>query len=455
MKKKLCAVMLIAGMLSLSMPAYASHIGDNVGIAGESFVSSAADSFGQPVIEDGYDESVRANDYYDYSGETNFDNVWIRNLVDTKGRSVSTKGENGKVKIIIDGRVTGCPMTMNATDYLAKRFGANAKVDIITRDCDNKTTNQLKADMEDKLSGSDSIYYNRMFANYDKVHITGDSYGNSDLWAILRQISNGSASNVLLPLVIVVDSQNKIKYCSISHTGDDLAPLAEYVRSMVGDAEQPTPKPTEQPTPKPTEQPAQPIPSSPADNDFFSDVTVAPGNWKYDSIKYVYDNGIMNGISGTTRFDPDKTMTRAMFATVLYRMAGEPAVQYESKFQDVSNGRYYSNAIIWAYKQGIVQGMDGGIRYGIDENITREQMAKMLMEYARVQRYSTNEKADLNGFPDKNDVSDWATKYMQWAVGCGMISGKNINSAYYLDPKGNATRAECAAMLMRFMKRYQ
>lgn len=414
MKKKLCAVLLIAGMLSSTMPVYA----------------------GQPVIEDGTDENVRANDYYDYIGETNFDNVWIRNLVDTKGKSVSTKGENGKVKIIIDGRVTGCPMTMNATDYLAKRFGSNAKVDIITRDCDNKTTSQLKADIEDKLSGSSSIYYSRMFANYDKVHITGDSYGNSDLWAILRQISSGSESNFLLPLIIVVDSQNKIKYCSISHTGDDLAPLASYVASMVGDSEQPNP----------------PTPSNP---DFFSDVAVAPGSWKYDSIKYVYDNGIMNGISGTTRFDPDETMTRAMFATVLYRMAGEPAVQYESKFQDVSNGRYYSNAIIWAYKQGIVQGMDGGIRYGINENITREQMAKMLMEYARVRGYSTNEKADLNGFPDKNDVSGWAAGYMQWAVGCGMISGKNINGAYYLDPKGNATRAECAAMLMRFMKRYQ
>lgn len=439
MKKKLCAVMLIAGILGSVTPVYAGQMKDNAGTERRNSVLSAADSFGQPIVEDGSDESVRANDYYHYSGETNFDNVWIRNLVDTKGRSVSTKGENGKVKIIINGRVTGCPMTMNATDYLARRFGSNAKVDIITRDCDNKTTNQLKADMEDKLSGSDRIYYNRMFANYDKVHITGDSYGNSDLWAIVRKISNGSASNVLLPLVTVVDSQNMIKYCSITYTGDDLAPLASYVESMVGG----------------TEQPEQPEPPAPSEPEFFSDVTVAPGNWKYDSIKFVYDKGIMNGISGTTRFDPDETMTRAMFATVLYRMAGEPAVQYESKFQDVSNGRYYSNAIIWAYKQGIVQGMDGGTRYGIDENITREQMAKMLMEYARVRGYSTNEKADLNGFPDKNDVSGWAAGYMQWAVGCGMISGKNINGAYYLDPKGNATRAECAAMLMRFMKRYQ
>ena len=186
----------------------------------------------------------------------------------------------------------------------------------------------------------------------------------------------------------------------------------------------------------------------------FSDVEVWPGNWKYDSIKYVYDNGIMNGINGTTRFDPDELLTRAMFATVLYRMAGEPVVQFEDKFEDVVDGRYYSRAITWAYKQNIVQGMEGGQRYGVDEYITREQMAKMLMEYARVKEYGTGEKADLSRFPDKENISGWATGYMQWAVGCGMIGGKNVNGTYYLDPKGDTTRAECAAMLMRFMKRF-
>ena len=187
----------------------------------------------------------------------------------------------------------------------------------------------------------------------------------------------------------------------------------------------------------------------------FSDVEGNPGNWKYDSIKYVYDNGIMNGINGTTRFDPDEPLTRAMFATVLYRMAGEPTVQFENKFEDVPDGKYYSPAVIWAYKQGIVQGIEGGLRYGTDGYITREQIAKMLMEYARVKNYNISERADLNVFPDVEDVSGWAGTYMEWAVGCGMIGGKNINGIYYLDPGGNATRAECAAMLMRFMKKYQ
>ena len=132
-------------------------------------------------------------------------------------------------------------MTMGAIDYLARRFGTNAKVEIITRDCDNNTTDYLKSDINNKLNSSNAAYYNRMFAYYDKVHITGDSYGGNDLWGILRAISSGSASNVLLPLVIVVDSQNMIKYCSISYTRDDLAPLANYVENIVGKTEEPEP----------------------------------------------------------------------------------------------------------------------------------------------------------------------------------------------------------------------
>ncbi len=186
----------------------------------------------------------------------------------------------------------------------------------------------------------------------------------------------------------------------------------------------------------------------------FSDVTISEGNWKYESVKYVYDNNIMNGINGTTRFDPDEPLTRAMFATVLYRMAGNPPVQFQNKFEDVVDGRYYSRAVIWAYNQGIVNGVEGGIRYGIDEYITREQIAKMLKEYGRVRNYTMNESANLNSFPDRSEISGWAAGYMQWAVGSGMVTGKNINGIYYLDPKGNATRAECAAMLTRFMQRY-
>lgn len=188
----------------------------------------------------------------------------------------------------------------------------------------------------------------------------------------------------------------------------------------------------------------------------FSDVPVIEGNWKYESVKYVYEKGIMNGISATTRFDPDAPLTRAMFATVLYRMAGSPDVAYTDKFSDVIDGKWYSKAIIWANQQGIVSGMGDGSYYGIDINITREQIAKMLNEYAKTSNYDVSQTKSLDEFTDKDTVSGWATGYMEWATAVGMISGKpNGDGNYRLDPKGEATRAECAAMLMRFAKKYE
>ena len=143
-----------------------------------------------------------------------------------------------------------------------------------------------------------------------------------------------------------------------------------------------------------------------------------------------------------------------MFATVLYRMAGEPDVAFSNKFTDVKSGQYYSNAVIWAYNERIVSGFSDG-SFGVNNNITREQIAKMLCEFGKSQGYDMSLAASLNTFTDTSEVSGWAIGYMQWAVGAGMISGKpNENGTFRLDPKGDATRAECAKMLSMFMQKY-
>lgn len=189
----------------------------------------------------------------------------------------------------------------------------------------------------------------------------------------------------------------------------------------------------------------------------FKDVAVRDGNWKYEGVKYAYEKGIMNGVKDAngkvTKFEPDSPLTRAMFVTVLYRMADSPEVNFEKKFSDVYAGRYYSDAVIWAYQEGIVNGYPDG-RYGVDDNITREQMAKMLNLYAELNGEDTSENADLNTFPDKSGVSNWAVKYMKWAVGSGLITGKKQGNSSYLDAQGNTTRAECATVLMRFDGKY-
>lgn len=185
----------------------------------------------------------------------------------------------------------------------------------------------------------------------------------------------------------------------------------------------------------------------------FSDVEVKEGNWQYESIKFVNDNNIMTGVT-EDNFDPDAPLTRGMFATVLYRIAGSPTVKVNNPFKDVYSDKWYTDAVIWAYQNGIVSGYDNGTRFEVNQNITREQIAKMLKVYADRCGYNTQERAQLGGFADANDVSGWATEYMQWAVGCGMISGVKENGEYYLNPKGEAERDECAAMLTRFIQKY-
>ncbi len=186
----------------------------------------------------------------------------------------------------------------------------------------------------------------------------------------------------------------------------------------------------------------------------YSDVDLIEGNWKYESIKYVTKKGMMNAITGTDQFMPDRTLSRGMFVTVLYRLEGNPNVSWQDKFSDVVSGKWYSNAVIWAADKGIVNGYGDG-SFGVDTNITREQIAKMLYLYAREKGYNVSTRGDLSAYTDTDQVNGWAWEYMQWAVGVGMISGKpNGDGSYRLDPKGEATRAECAAMLMRFADKY-
>lgn len=186
----------------------------------------------------------------------------------------------------------------------------------------------------------------------------------------------------------------------------------------------------------------------------FTDIPEWPGYWKYDNVEYVYDRDIMNGIAGTTLFDPDGKLNRAMFATVLYRMAGNPPVEFQEVFTDVEDGRYYSKAVMWVREKGIAEGFQDG-SYGVEKNITREQIAKMLCEYAQKQGYDASGKASLDTFTDKNSVNYWAVDYVMWTVDTGMITGKpNDDGTFRIDPKGDATRAECAKMLTMFLKKY-
>lgn len=179
---------------------------------------------------------------------------------------------------------------------------------------------------------------------------------------------------------------------------------------------------------------------------------VPEGVWYEDAAAYVYEHGLMAGTSATT-FAPDATTSRSMIATILWRMAGSPVVNYAMDYTDVAQGQWYSEAIRWAASEGIVSGYGNGL-FGTNDPITREQFAVMLYRYAQEQGYdvSIGENTNILSYTDVADLSEYAISAMQWAVGAGIINGTGDGST--LSPQGQATRAQAAVMLMRFCEEY-
>ena len=158
----------------------------------------------------------------------------------------------------------------------------------------------------------------------------------------------------------------------------------------------------------------------------------------------------MNGV-GDSKFEPEEGMTRAMLVTVLWRYEGSPK-QRPSTFSDVRRGQWYSEAVSWAAKNGIVTGV-GDNKFEPDTQITREQIATILYRYAQKKRADTSARGSLSAFPDNGKVNGWAKTALQWCVGEGLIGGTNENGKVYLDPQGTATRAQVATILMRYIEK--
>lgn len=178
---------------------------------------------------------------------------------------------------------------------------------------------------------------------------------------------------------------------------------------------------------------------------------IADNAWYADAVRYVYKHGLMAGTSATT-FAPDVTTSRSMIATILWRMAGSPVVNYAMNFADVPQDQWYSEAIRWAASEGIASGY--GNTFGTHDPITREQLATMLWRYAQSEGYdvSVGESTNILSYTDVADVAEYAIPAMQWACGAGIISGTGDGST--LSPQGQATRAQAAVMLTRFCEEY-
>ncbi len=175
----------------------------------------------------------------------------------------------------------------------------------------------------------------------------------------------------------------------------------------------------------------------------FSDVTES--DWFYDAVTYAYENGLMDGV-GAGLFAPNSETTRAQLVTILYRLAGQPAPSGDSGFSDVETGTWYTDAVAWAAQNGIVNGVSD-TQFAPGDDITREQLAVILYRYATYQGYDVSQRADLSGFVDAGTISTYAQEALSWANAQGLVLGVEDDS---LRPQGNASRAQIAAVLMRF-----
>ena len=210
-------------------------------------------------------------------------------------------------------------------------------------------------------------------------------------------------------------------------------------------------------TPPPTQQ----QPTDPDDNGYDEDdpqVPLAPpgfvdvpGHWAREAIEFVHERGIMLGVSDTM-FAPDAVLTRAMMATILWRLEGEPSVTFAPVFSDVPAGQWYSEAIVWASEQDIVRGIGGGL-FDPHSNITREQFAAMMHRYAVFIGVDTEVPAthSLAQFTDQAQIGEWALGYVMWANYNELLTGVTVTT---LQPQGNVTRAQCATVLHRFIVRF-
>ena len=199
-----------------------------------------------------------------------------------------------------------------------------------------------------------------------------------------------------------------------------------------------------------TKKPSTPVTPGPGDDDEdeFPFTDVKSGAWYYDAVKYVYENGLMAGTSDTT-FDPEMKLNRAMAAQILYNLEGKPAVTEAATFTDAAAaGEWALDAIAWAQQTGVVAGMGDNL-FAPDAQVTREQFAQMMYNYAKYKGYDLSATGDLTQFSDSSKLQSWAVTAMKWANGNGLINGFEDDT---IQPAGTTIRGQAASIIMNFDK---
>lgn len=183
----------------------------------------------------------------------------------------------------------------------------------------------------------------------------------------------------------------------------------------------------------------------------FADVD--QGQWYHEAIDWAVSNKVLNGFDGTGLMMPDADLTRAQMAQILWNIEGNPVVDYPVAFGDAREGDWFYRAVAWAASEGIFEGYDDGSGlFGPDDALTREQAAAVLMRWTEANGGDVTARADLSSYPDADEVSEWASEYMSWAVAVGIVSGvEQADGTLLLDPTGTSSRAVAATLMMRLI----
>ena len=282
-----------------------------------------------------------------------------------------------------------------------------------------------------KTSVSDGMSnYRDGNGKYSPVIIHLPNYSASGHWVILVDSTTDHVYQVLDPASEVLwDITIQGSSASYLKNGVRIYDTIDRIYQFYNASAQPPTADTDDVTPCPSAK--------------FSDIKAT--DWYHESVDFALENGLFGGMSAD-KFAPNTAMTRAMLVTVLWRYEGQPSTG-GSTFSDVKSGQWHTEAVAWASKSGVVTGV-GNQKFNPNGNITREQMAAILYRYANYKGIDTSMSAKLDGFPDGHKVSAYANDAIRWSVAQGLINGSDGK----LLPQGNATRAQVAAILMRFVQ---
>jgi hypothetical protein len=301
------------------------------------------------------------------------------------------------------------PVYVSASDLTTALTGNDTQISVYF-------TYQMYQDADNKIRDDQNKVNQTISKPYDTVDITVHSENDQQ------------ATDAVIALISALDG--KISDASVAAARAAYDDLTAYQKSLISNYAKLT------------------AAENTIKNKPFTDVK--SGSWYYEEAYFAYYNGLMNGTDSNV-FDPVMTTTRGMLVTILYRFEGSPAVSGNSPFTDLTQD-WYKDAVLWAYQNGIVSGMERTI-FAPNQPITREQLATILYRYCdSYKEYDVSDSASLGSFPDAASVSDYATKAMQWAVAKEYITGTLENGKTYLDPGGNAVRAQVAAIMMRFIE---